>query len=248
MGEELIAVAGGTGTVGKFVVEELERQGKHTRVLARSRGVDLITGRGLDDALNGTTTIIDVSNLNTTNAKTSIGFFSTVAQNLVTAGRKAGVQHLIALSIVGSDRIDFGYYMGKREQELIVSGSRLPWTVLRATQFFEFPQILARTRSPIVFAPRMRSQPIAAREVADQLVQLALTGPTWTTLEMSGPETIEIPDLTRRWIRHTGSSRPVMSFPVPGSAGRAMAGGELIPAEPAVRGTETFTHWLSTRT
>jgi len=152
-----IAVAGGTGVVGRRVVETLTQQGHEPVVLARSLGVDVATGAGLSDALAGATAVIDVSNAATLRRRTSVQFFTNSSTNLLAAGERAGVQHHVALSIVGIDRVDTGYYAGKRRQEDVVLAGPLPASVLRATQFHEFAgQLLSRT--PGRFAPSWRPE------------------------------------------------------------------------------------------
>ena len=170
-----MAVAGGTGLIGRQVVSLVEQAGHEPVVLARSRGVDLTTGAGLDAALAGAEVVIDVSNVTTLSKKRSVRFFAAATGQLLAAGARAGVRHHVALSIVGIDRVGWGYYAGKLRQEELIRTATVPWTVLRATQFHEFAeQLLARSPGPLVPVPRMRVQPVAAREVAARLVELAL--------------------------------------------------------------------------
>ena len=173
-----IAVAGGTGTVGRRVVTAAAVAGHQTVVLARSTGVDLVSGRGLDTALAGVAAVIDVTNLTTTKRSASVDFFTTTSTQLLARAGAPVSAHHIALSIVGIDRVDLGYYAGKRRQEELVLDGPVPATVLRATQFHEFAaQLLERGPRWLVVAPRMRSQPVAASEVAAALVSLAEGGP-----------------------------------------------------------------------
>jgi uncharacterized protein YbjT (DUF2867 family) len=187
-----------------------------------------------------------VTNIGTTNAAKARQFFETVTRNLLEAEQRAGVEHHVALSIVGCDRVDYGYYLGKRRQEELVAQGDVPWTVLRATQFHEFPgQLLDRFRGPIAIAPRMRSQPVAAEEVADELVHHALEGPAHFAPELAGPEIHDMPDLVRRVLRARRSRRIPVTVPLPGKAGRAMARGELLPKSDGPRGRITFDRWLA---
>ncbi|MEU6343554.1 SDR family oxidoreductase [Streptomyces sp. NPDC046977] len=239
-----IAVAGGTGWVGRKVVEAVRAAGDVPVVLARSTGVDLTTGAGLDEALDGCTTVIDVSNVVTTGKRRSVAFFDAATTRLLTAGARAGVTHHIALSIVGCDRVGLGYYMGKRRQEELVLSAAAPHTVLRATQFHEFAaQMLAR-RGPVV-APRMRSQPIAAREVADALVTLAGAAPAGLAPDLAGPEVLEMDDMVRRLARARGDRRLLVPVRL-GATGRALTAGGLLPAADGPRGRQTFAEWLTT--
>ena len=242
-----IAVAGGTGVVGQHVVAAAAAAGHEPVVLARSRGADVTTGRGVVTALVGAEALIDVSNIATASRRRSVAFFTAATEHLLSAGHEAGVSHHVALSIVGIDRVDFGYYEGKRRQEELVMAGPLPASVLRATQFHEFAwQVMERIPGPVALVPRMRVQPIAAREVAAALVALA-TGPAvGRAPELAGPDVHELVELARRVARATGQSRPVLAVRMPGATGRAMADGGLLPTGPGPRGEQTFTSWLAT--
>jgi len=243
-----IAVAGGTGVVGRHVVAALARADAEPVVLARSEGVDLVTGQGLATAMRDVATVIDVSNLNTQMRQASIDFFTTTTTRLLEAGERVGVRHHVALSIVGVDRVDSGYYAGKRAQEQLVLSGPVPASILRATQFHEFAeQILALTRGPVAPVPVMRIQPVAAREVATALVALAVQAAVGLAPELAGPQEHALPDLARRLLRVRGQRRFVLPLRGPVPASRAVAGGALLPTGPGPRGTQTFDAWLSTR-
>lgn len=242
-----IAVAGGSGVVGRQTVEAVRATGHEPVVLARSTGVDVTTGAGLERALDGVSRLIDVTNVTTMSRKAAVAFFETATKNLLAAEQRVGVEHHVALSIVGIDRVEFGYYAGKlRQEELVLSGD-VSSTVLRATQFHEFPgQMLERIgRGPVVLAPAMRSQPVAAREVGEELVRLALGQPVGLAPELAGPEVLEMPDLMRRVLRARGSRKPVVVLPIPFGAGRAAATGGLLPKADGLRGRQTFDEWLA---
>lgn len=241
-----IAVAGGTGCIGRLVVEALQARGQTPVVLSRSRGVDLTAGDGLGEALQGVEAVIDVSNVNTLGAKKSITFFEAATRTLLAAGERAGVHHHVALSIVGVDRVEFGYYRGKRRQEELVLAGPLPASVLRATQFHEFAAQLLARGGPLPLVPMSLNQPIAAREAAEALVALTLGAPVGLAPELAGPEQHTMPDLVRRLLRAKGSHRPVIPVPLPGAVGKAVANGALLPAGPGPRGTQTFDEWLRT--
>jgi uncharacterized protein YbjT (DUF2867 family) len=242
-----VAVAGGTGVVGGHVVASLERRGHEAVVLSRSRGVDLLTGRGLDEALTATDAVVDVSNVTTLNRRTAVDFFSRSAARLSEAEVRAGVRHHVVLSIVGVDRVDSGYYAGKLAQEAAVRDGPVPFTILRATQFHEFAaQVLDRTRGPVALVPRMRVQPVAAVEVGERLAALAeapLAG--GYVPELAGPEVHDLGRLARRVARARRRRRLVVTVPVPGAAGRAMSGGALLPRGETTLGTLTFDDWLA---
>ena len=138
-------------------------------------------------------------------ARKSVRFFETATRHLLDAEQRAGAAHHVALSIVGIDRVRLGYYRGKLRQEEVISAGSVPWTVLRATQFHEFPaQTAARVPGPLVPAPRMRTQTVAAREVAAELVRLATGEPVGRAPDIAGPEIAYLPDLLRRFLRARG--------------------------------------------
>lgn len=243
-----MAVGGGSGLVGALVVGAAERRGYETRVLARSSGVDVLTGRGLDSALAGVDVVIDVTNRQTVRRARSVAFFETATRTLLAAGARAGVRHHVVLSIVGVDRVALGYYAGKLGQERLALGGPLPASVLRATQFHEFTaQLLDRSRGPLVAVPTMRSATIAAAEVADALVELAGGAPVGLAPELAGPEVHAMPDLVRRLIDARGSRLRVVPVRLPGPTGRAMASGGLLPLAGGPRGRQTFAQWLAGR-
>ncbi len=244
-----VAVAGGTGVIGRHVTTALRAAGHEPIVIARSEGVDVITGSGLDSALEGVDVLIDVCNVAAVGRSKSEAFFEAATANLLAAGERARVAHYAVLSIVGCDRVDLGYYYGKRRQEALALEGPLPVSILRATQFHEFPeQLLERSpRGPLVAVPRMRSQPIAAREAAEALVEVALGQPAGMAGDIAGPEVHDMPDLVRLVLRARGSRRVVTGLPFPGATGRALAGGGLLPDGPGRRGSLTFADWLGSR-
>ncbi len=243
-----IAVAGGTGMVGRYVVAELRAAGHEPVVLTRSAGADVITGAGLDAALDGAGALIDVTNTPAVSGRRSVAFFTAGTRNLLAAGRRAGVRHHVVLSVVGTGRpgLSSGYNAGKVAQEALVRASGVPFSIMRATQFHQFiPELLDRLPGPVRLVPRMRIQPVAAREVAAVLAALAAGPPAGMAPEMAGPEVAELADLARLLSRVRGSRRPVLRVPVPGAAGRAMASGGMLPSGPGLRGTQTFAGWLA---
>lgn len=240
-----LAVAGGTGLIGTMIVDAARGAGWEPVVLARSTGVDLVTGAGLDAALGGVDTVIDVSNIATPNRRRAVDFFGTAAQNLLRAEEFARVRHHLCLSIVGIDRVDTGYYAGKRRQEEVVTGGSVPWTILRSTQFHEFPGLYLHVLpGPVAVVPRQLSRPVAAREVAEHLVELAGGPAIGCAPEIAGPEERRMADLVRRLARARHSRRAVLELPPVGAAAIAAARGALLPAGPGPRGTETFEQWL----
>lgn len=241
-----VAVAGGTGLVGRMVVEEARRRGHEVVVLARGTGVDLTTGEGLHERLAGVDVVVDVTNTLTQRRSAAEGFFGAETRSLLAAEQQAGVGHHVALSIVGVDDVPSGYYAGKRLQERLLAEGPVPWTVLRATQFHEFgEQALGFARlGPLSWVPRMRSRPVAAREVAVHLVDLAGGPPLGRAPELAGPEEQQVVAMARRVVAARGLRRRVVGVPLPGAAGRAMRAGALLPTGAGPRGTVTFDAWL----
>lgn len=241
-----IAVAGGTGWLGRLVVEAAQEGGHTTAVISRATGVDLTTGTGLARVLEGAEAVIDVSNVTTVSAKKSIGFFTAATGHLIESGRAAGVRHHVAVSIIGVDRVGFGYYQGKLRQEQLVLDGAVGASVLRAAQFHEFAaQMVERFKGPFVPVPRMLSQPVAAREVAQALVRLAEQEPVGLAPDLAGPEELEMSQMVRRLLKARGSTRLVIGLPMPGKVGKQMAGGGLLPTSPGPRGTQTYAEWLA---
>lgn len=241
-----LAIVGGTGLTGRAVGVSAVEAGHEPVVLARSAGVDLMTGAGLDAALAGVGAVIDVSDHK--RVRGAREFFTTAGTNLLAAERRAGVGHHVALSIVGIDRVDNRYYAAKRRQEEMVAAGEVPWTVLRATQFYEFvDQILAMTPGPVALFPRLRSQPVAVREVAAALVAHAVGPPAGQAPELAGPRVEELTELARRVVAAQGRRRRVLPIRVPGASGRQLASGGLLPTASGPRGRLTFEDWLSER-
>jgi uncharacterized protein YbjT (DUF2867 family) len=243
-----IAIAGGSGTVGRYVVESVTKSGHEAVTLSRSSGFDLISGEGLADALADVEVIIDVSNPFTKNGAKASLFFTTVTKNLHAAGSQAGVQRLVSLSIVVIDNFPFGYYEAKLAQEEAVFAGPLSANVVRATQFHEFAaQILHRTkRGPFAGMPMMRVQPIAARSVGQALCDAALSPPSQKTTEIAGPKVESLVTMSRTIMRERGSRAIVIPIRVPGAAGKMMRGGGQLPSSGAQLVGPTFVDWLLT--
>jgi uncharacterized protein YbjT (DUF2867 family) len=243
-----IAVAGGTGVVGRHVVAVGRERGHEVVVLARSAGVDLTTGEGLAERLDGVHAVIDTTSVRTQRREAAEAFFGSVTRHLLAAEKRARVGHHIALSIVGIDDLPSGYYQGKLLQERVVTEGEVPWSILRATQFHEFAeQALHFVRvGPFSLVPRMLSQPIAAVEVAQALVGLAEAGPSGRVADLGGPERLQVVDLARRVSATRGLGRRVVPVRLPGTTGRGLRSGSLIPAGAGPRGRQTFAEWLRT--
>ena len=240
-----IAVAGGTGVAGRWTVEALRADGHEVIVIARSAGTDLVTGDGLDIALAGVDAVIDATNVASSGKRASSEFFEATARTLMRTAAVACVRHIVALSIIGIDRVPYGYYQGKLHQEKVLQESPVPVSILRAAQFHEFPgQYLAKLPGPVVLVPRWRAQPVAAREVGAALAAIAAGDPVAMS-ELAGPREEIMADMIRQVVRVRGDRRLVVSVRVPGATGRAMATGAGLPGGPGLRGTQTFADWVT---
>lgn len=240
-----IAVAGGTGTVGRHVVSALRDAGHDVAMVTRGNGADVLTGAGLANALTGADAVIDVTNTTTLSAKKSRAFFETATRHLLAAEEEAGIGHHVALSIVGIDDIDSSYYAGKLAQERAVAAGPVPFTIARTAQFHEFAgQLLAGMSGPIAIMPTTLMRPVAAREVGVHLVRVAEAGPAGRAQDLVGPRDEELADLARRQLAFDGIRRRVLGLRIPGSYGRGLASGSLRGGADALTGTVTFDAWL----
>ncbi|MGC5165498.1 SDR family oxidoreductase [Luteimicrobium sp. DT211] len=266
-----VLVTGGTGTLGRLVVERLRSAGRPVRVLARhlpddgasaeprgsgSAGVefvagDLATGEGVAEALAGVGVVVHCAG--------SAAGDDAKARTLVDAAVAAGVEHLVHISVVGVDRIpvesrldraQFGYFEAKRLAEDVVTASGLPWTILRATQFHDFVADLADQLGKMPVVPVFAGvsfQPVDARDVADRLTGLALGEPQGLVAELGGPTTYPMTDLVRDCLRATGRRRPILPMRNPGKAAAAYRAGANLTPEHAT-GTRTWEDFLAERT
>ncbi|MEV7241352.1 NAD(P)H-binding protein [Streptomyces sp. NPDC093248] len=241
-----ILVTGGTGTLGRLVSERLRADGHEVRVLsrgARPHAVDLREGGpALDTALAGVETVVHC-------ASSPRGGDERAADHLIAAARRAGVGHLLDISIVGVDRVPLTYYRSKLAVERRIEESGLGWTVLRATQFHDLVASALRglARSPVLVLPAgVSDQPVEVAEVADRLAELAVAPPAGRVADMGGPQVRSLESLARAWLRATGRRRAVVNVPLPGGTYRAFrAGGHLTPERAVGKGT--FEEYLTRR-
>lgn len=241
-----IAVAGGTGTVGRHVVAAAEARGHDLMTLSRRAGYDLETGAGLARALDGVDAVIDVTSVVTTSARRSRTFFTAVTEHLLGAERDAGVGHHVALSIVGIDGVDAAYYAGKLAHERAVEAGSVPHTILRATQFHEFAEQMVTRASlgRLVVIPAAAIRPVTAREVGVHLVHLAEAGPVGRAGDLTGPRDERLVEMVRRMFAFDGVRRSAVEFPLPGRFGRSLASGVLRGGDDVTRGRIDFDAWL----
>lgn len=238
-----IAIAGGTGTVGRHVTAHAKQAGHEAIVLSRSRGINLRTNEGLFQALKGIDVVIDVSNPDTIEQAPATEFFTQVAGALQHVGAEQGLKHIVTLSIVGIDRTSFGYYAAKREHERAARRGLVPSTVLRATQFHELPaQLISLTRhNTEARVLDLHVQPVAARSVAEVLVELAERAPQHGVPDLAGPQEADLVNLARAFVKRRGLSIAIHpdSESVTGIPRQA-----LLPEAGARIEGPTFEEWL----
>ncbi len=242
-----IAIAGGTGTVGRHTVTAAQEAGHETVVLSRSHGVNLVAGEGLEAALRGVDAVIDVTSIATLNEAKAVEFFTATTKQLLATAESAGVGHVVVLSIVGIDRVPHDYYAGKLAQERIVAASSAPWTILRATQFHEFAaQMFEQAKmGPLHLAPIARVQPVAAQEVAERLVALAAGSPQGRARDLAGPREERLSEMVRAFARASGHRGWIPAMRVPTRQMRGMQAGGVLPGPDADRGRQTFSEWIA---
>ena len=207
-----IVVIGGTGLIGTKLVKNLRDRGHDVVAASPSSGVNTITGEGLTETLKGTQIVVDLANAPQWDDKAVLEFFETSGRNLLAADAAASVKHHIALSIVGADRSpDSGYLRAKVAQENVIKASKVPFTIVRSTQFFEFVKGIAQSATEgqtVRLSPGMM-QPIAADDVAAALTDVALAKPVNGTVAIAGPEPIRMNEFVRRFLSATGDARKV---------------------------------------
>jgi uncharacterized protein YbjT (DUF2867 family) len=243
-----IVVIGGSGRIGANVVRRLATHGHDPVPASPTTGVDTITGEGLAGVMAGADVVIDVSDAPVWEDDPVREFFTTSTRNQLAAERDAGVGHHLALAIVGADRLpDSGYMRAKVAQEAEIEAGRIPYTILRATQFFEFlPQIVETgAEDGSVRLTTGRIQPVAADEVAATVAELATGAPVGGRVDLGGPEALGIDAWARRLFAATGDERTVVGDPHAGYFGTELHGGELTPGDGARIGTIDFETWFS---
>jgi acetyl esterase/lipase/uncharacterized protein YbjT (DUF2867 family) len=244
-----IVVIGGTGLIGSKLVKKLRAGGHDALAASPNTGVDIITGQGLAEALADAQVVVDVANAPNWGDAAVMNFFQTSARNISAAEAAAGVGHHVALSVVGTDRLqDSGYFRAKLAQERAVKAAAVPWTILRATQFFEFIAGIADsgTKDGTVFLPPILFQPEAAEDVAATLAGIAAGAPVNGTVELAGPERFRLDELVRRYLSAKGDPRPVTTDArAPYYGLQVHDERTLIPGGDCRVGAITFAEWLS---
>jgi uncharacterized protein YbjT (DUF2867 family) len=210
-----IVVIGGTGLIGSKVVERLKQKGHEAIAAAPNTGVNTITGEGLKEAMAGAQVVTDLANSPSFEDKAVLEFFETSERNLLPAEAAAGVRHHVALSIVGIDRSDNGYFRAKVAQEKLIKASGIPYTIIRSTQFLEFLGAIADSSAygNIVKISPGLFQPIAADDVAAIVADVALTAPRNGIVEIAGPERAPFNEFVARYLKAVGDPRKVVRDP-----------------------------------
>ncbi|WP_282779307.1 MULTISPECIES: NAD(P)H-binding protein [unclassified Nocardia] len=249
-----IAVAGATGRLGRHVVDVLKEQGHEVVAFSRANGVDVETGAGLEEALAGVRVVIDASSTPSDDQHIATEFFTAAARNLHAAGRKAGVEKLVVVSIIGIDNSRAGYNAAKLAHERALLEGPLPVQILRAAQFHELVEVMVQwgTRGEVAHLPKMRTQLVAARTVAEALVDLAIkpapvaTGPF---LEVAGPRAETMAGAAAALMAKRGSGVRIVEVSDPENPDREQfEDGTLLPSAHAYLAGPSFAEWLAART
>jgi uncharacterized protein YbjT (DUF2867 family) len=246
-----IVVIGGTGLVGTKVVSHLRAFGHEAVAASPNTGVNTMTGQGLADVLSAARVIIDVTNPPSFEDKAVMDFFKTSTGNVLKYGAAAGVRHIVTLSVVGADRLsESPYIQGKLVQEQLIKESELPYSIVHATQFFEFLKTIAdiSTQGNQVHLAPVLMQPMAADEVAKALATVSIGAPVNGVIEFGGPEKFRLDELIRLYLSAIGDSRQVVLDPTSPYYGAHVKERTLIPEDDASLGSVRFEDWLSQQT
>ena len=243
-----IVVIGGTGLIGSKLVHKLREHGHEAAAAAPNTGVNALTGEGLADALKGASVAVDVSNSPSWEDAAVLKFFETSTRNLLAYEAAAGVGHHVALSVVGTQRLaESGYFRAKIAQEELITESSLPYSIVHATQFFEFLTGLADISfdGEKVRLPHVLFQPMAADDVASAVGGIAEGPPVNGIVEVGGPEQFRVDDLVRRRLASLQDTREVVADPNAGYAGAKLGEKTLLPGDNARLGKTRFETWLA---
>jgi uncharacterized protein YbjT (DUF2867 family) len=243
-----IVVIGGSGLIGAPLVKRLRELGHDVVSGSRASGIDAVTGTGLATALQGADVVVDVANAPSWEDAAVLAFFEQSSKNLLAAERAAGVKHHVALTIVGAERMpDSGYMRAKVAQERLIKSGAVPYTIVRATQFFEFAAAIAGSGADgdQYRLPPAMMQPIAAADVSAALADVALAKPANGTIELAGPEPIRMDELARQALTASGDNRPVIADPQARYYGAAVDDRSLTPGANPRLGAMKFRDWLA---
>lgn len=242
-----ILVIGGSGLIGSKVVTRLRALGHEAISASPSSGVNTMTGEGLDAAVAGVDTVLDLSNSPSFADKDVLDFFETTGRNIAAAEVKAGVKHHVALSVVGTDRLpDSGYLRAKVVQETLIRESGVPYTIVRSTQFFEFLNgiVQASAKGESVHLSTGNMQPIASEDVADAMTAATLAAPVNGIIEIGGPDKIRMADLVQRFLTAIKDPRQTIPDPKALYFGTVLETDSLVPGPGAKLGKIDFVTWF----
>ena len=243
-----VVVIGGSGLIGKKLVTILRRHGHEVIPASPSSGVNSLTGEGLAQALAGANVVVDVTNSPSWEDAAVMAFFDTSTRNLLAAERAAGVGHHVALSVVGADRMpDSGYMRAKVNQESLIKAGGVPYSIVRATQFFEFLGGIADSgaEGDTIRLSTAPMQPLAADDVAAALADVAVAAPLNATVEVAGPEALSIAEFVRRYLAASGDKRTVIADPKATYYGAVMGSRGIAPGANPRLGPTRFEDWFS---
>jgi uncharacterized protein YbjT (DUF2867 family) len=246
-----IVVIGGTGLIGSKVVASLTEQGHETVAASPATGVDTLSGQGLDEVLGGASVVVDVSNSPSFDDAAALSFFTTSTRNLLAAEAHAGVGHHAALSVVGTRRTsEIGYFRAKAAQEELIESSQIPWSIVHATQFFEFVNSIAdaATDGNTVRLAPVLVQPIAADDVASAVGRISVGSPVNGIVEVAGPQQFRLDELIRQGLSERGDPREVIADPHARYFGAELDERTLVPGADASLAETRFDDWLSRST
>ncbi len=246
-----IVVIGGTGLIGSKVVKKLRESGFEAVAAAPELGVNTITGDGLADVLTGASVVVDVSNSPSLEDAAVLAFFGTSTRNLLAAESAAGVRHHVALSVVGTERLaESGYFRAKIAQEKLIKDSSIPYSIVHATQFFEFIKSMAdaATDGDAVRLAPVLIQPMAADDVATSVASIAVGAPVNGVIEVAGPEQFRLDELVRQYLGARDDPRSVIADPRARYFGAELGDHTLVPGDGARLAPTRFEDWLSRAT
>ncbi|MBM0104733.1 SDR family oxidoreductase [Steroidobacter sp. S1-65] len=243
-----IVVIGGTGLIGSKLVNKLRQAGHEVLAASPNSGVNTITGEGLAEALTGAQVVVDVANSPSFEAAEVLKFFETSTRNLLAAGERLGIKHHVALSVVGTDRLqDSGYFRAKLAQEKLIKASSIPYTILHSTQFFEFINRIAESTADgkSLRVSDAMIQPILSDDVVAALADITLGAPLNGTVEVAGPDRFHLDDLVRRTLKATGDNRAVITDKNAGYFGALLQEESLTASAGARIAATRYFDWLS---
>ena len=243
-----IVVIGGSGFIGSKLVLRLRQRGHEGVAASPHCGVDSVTGEGLAEVLKGASMVVDVSNAPSWEESAVLNFFETSTRNLLKYGAQAGIRHFVALSVVGTQRLsESGYFRAKIAQEKLIENATIPYSIVQATQFFEFLRGIAHfsMHGDKVHLPPVLFQPIAADDVASAVGKIALSAPVNGTVEIAGPELFRLDELVRRRLAQLNDSREVITDARARYAGALLSERTLVPGKDARLAETSFETWLT---